>query len=368
MDPHRFPRNRTSRVDERDTIFSRYFMSPGREEAYYQAHPDRKERDNLWKKLPGLLSEQSAYFNPLAFASAAAMQPAIDALRFEIDGDVAPNRKETDPNFLQEYIRRWAAKMHAIDTGFCLLKPEHLYTVRGRHHYYGDPVETTHTYAIAFVVEMDREFTLAAPQAPVIMESYRQYLNAGVIAVQVASLLRSFGWEAKAHIDSNYEVICPPVARDAGLGEIGRMGVLLSRKVGPRCRISVVTTTFPFPVDPVQTNDNPLFFCEICRKCAENCPAHAIPETPYSRDPATAGWKINGERCFTFWCKAGTDCARCMAVCPFSHPDTFFHRMVRIGISRSKLFARAAFHLDNLFYGKRPPVKSIPEWMRPLNH
>jgi len=365
LDPLRFPRTRSKRVDERDTIFSRYFIASEREEEYYHSNPQNREIDGLWKKLPGILSERSTHFHSLAFASADSTQKMIDALKFENDGPVSPNRKEVDPHFLQEYIRKWTAKMNAIDTGFCLLKPEHLYTVRGRHHYYGNPVKTSHTHAIAFVVEMDREFTATAPQAPVIMESFNQYLEAGLIALQIAAFLRSLGWEAKAHIDSNYEVICPLVARDAGLGELGRMGLLMSKKVGPRCRISVVTTTFPFTPDPLKPEPNTLFFCEICKKCATNCPAHAIPEAPYSLDPATAGWQVDGEKCFTYWCKVGTDCTRCMAVCPFSHSDTFLHRMVRKGISKSKLFARLALQLDDIFYGRRPPVRPIPGWMEP---
>ncbi|MBC8457864.1 MAG: hypothetical protein H8D67_07705 [Deltaproteobacteria bacterium] len=72
---------------------------------------------------------------------------------------------------------------------------------------------TSHSHAIAFLVEMEKNFTDTAPQAPVIMESYRQYLGAGLIALQVAAFLRTLGWEARAHIDANYEVICPLVAR-----------------------------------------------------------------------------------------------------------------------------------------------------------
>jgi len=358
------PRNRSTRVDERNIPFSRYWLDPGLEEAYYRENPQNRERDERTKKLPGLLSEESHFFHPLAFASADATQHVIEKFKFENDGPVAPTRKEIDPHVLQEYIRKWAASMSAIDSGFCLLKPEHFYRVRGRHHFYGSPVENSHTHAIAFVVEMDREFTDTAPQAPEVMESFRQYLESGLIALQVASFLRSLGWEARAHIDSNYEVICPLVARDAGLGELGRMGLLMSDKTGPRCRISVVTTSFPFPDEPVKPDPNTIFFCEICKKCAQNCPARAIPETPYSYDPATAGWQVEGDNCFAYWCKTGTDCARCMAVCPFSHDNSLLHNIVRRGISNSALFARFALWMDDFFYGKRPRAKPLPQWMK----
>ena len=74
------------------------------------------------------------------------------------------------------------------------------------------------------------------------MESSEQYLRSGVLALKLAAYIREMGYEATAHIDGNYEVICPLVAVDAGLGVIGRMGLLMTPDLGPRVRISVVTT------------------------------------------------------------------------------------------------------------------------------
>ena len=75
---------------------------------------------------------------------------------------------------------------------------------------------------------MDKQALDHAPHGPVVMESAQQYLSAAAIAVQAAAFIRRLGWPAEAHIDGNYQVICPLVARDAGLGEIGRMGLLMT--------------------------------------------------------------------------------------------------------------------------------------------
>ncbi len=364
----KFPRNRTGRIDERDIQFSRYTLTLEQKEEYYKRHPEKKKVDDRFLKLPGLLSDQSQQFNPLVYASAEASAKVIEALRFEIEGPVTKRQDQVTPVTLQSYIRKWAEQMGALDCGFCQLKPEHFYHTRGRHHYYGDSVESTHTHAIVFAVEMDRSFIATAPQAPVTMESYRQYLGSGLIAIQMAAFLRHLGWEAKAHIDSNYEVICPLVARDAGLGEIGRMGILISKKTGPRCRLSVVTTTVPFDSANAQSDSNILYFCGICKKCVNCCPAQAISDDPYSRDPETAGWKIDSDKCFSYWLKTGTDCARCVAVCPFSHDKSLLHRLIRRGISNSILFARCALWMDDIFYGKRPGSKPIPGWMKQTGH
>jgi len=65
-------------------------------------------------------------------------------------------------------------------------------------------------------------------------------------------------------------------------------------------------------------------------------------------------WKIDAESCYTYWCQAGTDCGRCIIVCPFAHPDNWFHRLVRFGIRNSYIFRRLAVPLDDLFYGRKP--------------
>jgi ferredoxin len=75
-------------------------------------------------------------------------------------------------------------------------------------------------------------------------------------------------------------------------------------------------------------------------------------------------WRINPETCFHYWNVVGTDCGRCMAVCPYSHPDTFAHNLVRWGIARSGSFRRAALWLDDLFYGRKPDQHPGPEWTR----
>jgi ferredoxin len=64
-----------------------------------------------------------------------------------------------------------------------------------------------------------------------------------------------------------------------------------------------------------------------------------------------------------YWNVIGTDCGRCMSVCPYSHPDTLSHNLVRGAIRRSGFARRAALRLDNLFYGRSPEPRPGPRWM-----
>ena len=76
-------------------------------------------------------------------------------------------------------------------------------------------------------------------------------------------------------------------------------------------------------------------------------------------------WQIDSEACFTLWNTLGTDCARCMAVCPYSHPDNWMHNLVRRGIGASGRFRSLAIKGDDVLYGRRPPVRPVPEWLGP---
>lgn len=202
-----------------------------------------------------------------------------------------------------------------------------------------------------------------APKGPVIMESTQQYLSSGVIALQIAYFIRKLGYSAKAHIDGNYELICPLVARDAALGEIGRMGLLMTPKLGPRVRIAVVTTEMPLLIDKRKDYSSVIDFCEICKKCADVCPSQSIPHDSRTKIDGVLRWQINSESCFTYWCTTGTDCGKCMIACPYSHPNNFMHNVVRWGIANSYIFRRFALLMDDLFYGRKPKSANLPGWM-----
>ncbi len=153
-------------------------------------------------------------------------------------------------------------------------------------------------------------------------------------------------------------MICPLVARDAGLGEIGRMGLLMTPELGPRVRIAVVTTDLPLVADLRKPDPSVIDFCSKCNKCADVCPGRAISFDDRSEIDRIRRWQINSEACFTLWTKIGTDCGRCVTVCPYSHPDNLMHNVIRLGVRNSSLFRWFALKMDDLFYGRKPaPVK-----------
>jgi ferredoxin len=346
------------RVDEREIQFARYRLRPGSPEyeRYYAMHPEHREGDDRTRALPGLLSLRAGKAEPLAFASARASFALTEALRRAVDGTPAPPRVELQPLEASALLKRLARYYGALEAGVTALRPYHVYTHVGRGSgTWGEPIELGHRWAVAFTVEMDHAAMRHAPEAPVVAESARQYVESARTAVQLASTIRALGHSARAHIDGNYRIIAPLVALDAGLGEIGRMGLLMTPRLGPRVRLGVVTTDLPLQPDPPGDDSTLIDFCRVCRKCAECCPSASIPLD--DRRPIDSGlrWVIDDDSCFRYWNAIGTDCGRCMAVCPYSHPDHPAHNLVRWAIRRSAVARRILLRMDDLFYGRRPP-------------
>jgi len=349
------------RIDERTVMFSRAALEPGTErfEAYYQEFPGHQAPDDHFRSLAGLMSPRAGKFEPVSFAAAAGTFDTVEVLAQLIQGQPHTPRVDLTPAAATRFVKGWTLKMGALDCGITALKAEHLYSVKGRGETYGQAIDLDHPHAIAFTVEMEADTLGTAPEGPTLMESSQQYLNAGRIAVQLAAGLRRMGWEAEAHIDANYKVVCPLVARDAGLGEIGRMGLLMTPRLGPRVRLAVVTTTLPLEHDRSGHDPSVLHFCSLCKKCADICPVEAIPDGPRPDQR----WQIDSEACFSYWCAVGTDCGQCMRVCPYSHPDSLLHNGVRWGLRRSTLFRHVALRLDDLLYGRRPAPRPVPPWL-----
>ena len=285
-------------------------------------------------------------------------------LRDAVNGSVATKKKALPPEKMTTFIKGLTKYYGALEVGITPLKPYHVYSHIGRGAgKYGAEIPVEHAYAIAYTVEMDYDMVGTAPLVPTAMETGKQYAASALVGVELAETLRNMGYPARAHIDGNYRVIAPLIARDAGLGEIGRMTLFMSEKEGPRLRLGVVTTSAPLIPDEHTPDEAVIDFCTICEKCAHACPSKSIPLGPREEIDGALRWQLNADTCYRYWNVAGTDCAKCMAVCPYSHPNNLAHNIVRWGIARSGFFRRLALWLDDVFYGKIPEQRPIPEWV-----
>ena len=361
----------SNRVHEADAVLSRRLLNPDTKayESYYSQHPEFKLADDRSRQAPGLLSDKSRYFHPGTFAAAKANFKIIETLnssQSEIPVTEKANlnggKIKVNPEKISQFISQWLKQTGAHSVGFTRLEEYHLYSHKGRGPRSGKPIKKIHDHAIAITVEMDHRMLQSAPEGTSVMESSEQYLRSGVLALKLATYIKELGYKATAHIDGNYEVICPLVAVDAGLGIVGRMGLLMTPKLGPRVRISVVTTNMPLAHSDSKPDTTTLHFCHHCKKCAHVCPAAAIPYGPRITLDGIDRWQINSEKCYHFWTLSGTDCGTCITVCPYSHPDDWFHRFIRWAIKNNLVFRRLAIKLDDIYYGRKPQIRPLPNW------
>ncbi len=349
-----------NKIDERDAFFHRFYrIQPDTPEfdAYYQDHPEKFEIDQKIHAMPGLGNPGSKTYHLLTAPYHKAIFSVLGTSTREIEWEPTPIEGKPIKTTPEEFTRRikgFARYLGADLIGTTKLNPAYVYShiARGAGKW-GAPINLSHSHAIAIAVEMRYDMIKHAPESPTITESAFSYYENAKIALIVARYINLLGYEARAHVDGNYRVMCIPIAIDAGLGELGRLGLLITPEFGPRVRLSVVSTNLPLTQDKTIAF-GVQHFCTICKKCAINCPTDSIDLGEKEIHNGVEKWLTDQENCYRFWRIQGTDCAVCIKVCPYSYPKAPMHNLVRWLVRRNNLARRTAFMGDEFFYGRRP--------------
>lgn len=344
------------RIDERDTMFARMSYKKGSKayEDYYRRHPDKKNIDDSIREKPHLCSEGTATFDEILSPIADANFAFLGGIRHLAEGPVNPNKVETDAKRITRVLKGLAEHYGACLVGVTKMKEEHYYSHRGRHEEnYGDEVKVTHPYGIVFAVEMDKEMINRSPQVAEVIETSKAYVDVGIIGMQLAYYIRQLGYDARNHMDANYLVIAPHVAASAGLGQIGRNTLLITKKYGSRVRLGVVTTELSLDTDePIDFGLEA--FCLACGKCVRTCPGKAI-----SSEDDSEKWYLEQEKCYNMWRSIGTDCGICISACPFSQSIDL--KLID-GIKGNADHIQQLLKIHEDKYGIRPYIKEQPKW------
>lgn len=222
------------------------------------------------------------------------------------------------------------------------------------------PGDTTHVIVIA--TAMDLDLTATVPSALAATATGMGYTKDAVTLMSLAQYIRNLGYDA--HASMNDTALNIPLAVQAGLGEYGRHGLLITPEFGPRVRIGKIFTNMPLAPDAPKYF-GVTEFCNICNACAAACPPKAIPfDEPKAAAPNQSSfstikkWTTDAEKCFKFWTTQNTECSICIRVCPYN-------RTFRSGWDRfwrwlaGTRWRRLALTLDGwLRDGGRKPAKS----------
>ncbi len=367
------------RFDEREQVFSRGYLPPNSEQyqAFYSEHPEWEEDDAARREMgipmgvPGAIDKPHERPNVAALFASFSMPRHLGsphAVRPETSPLFGGSRMSLSPEEATERVKGLALHLGADLVGIAEINPLWIYSRRGHikdNHWdrWGSEIELSHRYAITFAIEMSQEMVWTAPHSPSVIESGLVYAKGAFVATELASYVANLGYSATANHLQHYDMLLVPLAADAGLGEVGRLGLLMTKEFGPRVRLGCVTTDLPLvPDHPVDIGVE--HFCTVCKKCADCCPSRSIPFDDPHEVNGVLKWKLNAESCFRYWARVGTDCCLCMRVCPWSHPRTAPHRLITELITRNRV-ARPIFSwMDDLFYGKSPKPASAPRWAK----
>lgn len=287
------------------------------------------------------------------------------------------------PSHAAKLIKKVAHTFGATLVGITRLNPDWCY--QGKLRGVGNvDYEVPGHWEYAIVFATPHEWDMFYSNA-VYGSSFDAYSRERVIGGRLEAFIQDLGYPARSHIPSNhYDLMTPPIAIDAGLGEQGRMGLLITPELGANARLGVVTTNIPMAVDkPIDIGVSD--FCKKCKICAEKCVTGAIshadePETHFGYKR----WRIKCELCFNVWASMATSfpgrgCRVCLAVCPYSRKNNWLHAISRnldprdpTGIvASSMLWMQKAFFTYPKARDFLPPPKgcnatyhSPPDWLK----
>jgi reductive dehalogenase len=177
-------------------------------------------------------------------------------------------------------------------------------------------------YAIVIAIKMNPDLIKESPNFIACAETGLVYSKMAFCVSCIAEFIRYLGY--KAIPMGNDTALSIPLAIDAGLGELGRNGLLITEKHGSCVRICKVFTNLPLDIDkPVEFGVKK--YCENCCKCAEACEAKAIQfdkkpsfkVVSKSNSRGILRWAVDHDKCYKFWIENGGDCSNCIAACPY---------------------------------------------------
>ena len=230
------------------------------------------------------------------------------------------------------------------------------------------PFKPKSVISVAFEMDYDATMTPGYVQDAA---AGLEYSHMAETTHKIATFLNHLGY--KAIPCGNDTAMSIPIALQAGLGEMSRMGTMISEKYGSRIRLAKVFTDMEIDFDKPITF-GVWEFCKKCKKCADACPGQAIsvddepsmePKTgSISSHPGVRKWYHNNEKCFGVWEKNGHCCGVCLAVCPYNKLDTWVHAVAKlaVGVPVGRDFAR---QMDDAFgYGEITPQNVEDFWAK----
>ena len=169
------------------------------------------------------------------------------------------------------------------------------------------------SHAICLAYEQDYEATQVTPNLDSEGTHFGTYRAMQEQGFALADHIRSLGYHAQLFSPAINNAVFIPMFVEAGLGQLGANGQLLSPHFGSRARLMLIGT------DALVTYDQPVDygingFCNVCQVCVNRCPGRAlIRDKVWWRGVKKS--KVIYKRCRPVM-ERYEGCGVCMKVCP----------------------------------------------------
>ena len=218
--------------------------------------------------------------------------------------DMEPTAEPTGGDVSQE-IKDKARQLGYLEVG--LTPYDHRYEYQSRKGF------TQLPHAICLVHEQDYESTQSIPSVDAEVVHTSAYRTQAAAGLKLGDFIRSLGY--RAHVIHSHDATGPmiPMFVEAGLGQLGACGYLLTPHAGNRNRLMIITT------DANVTYDEPVdygihAFCQVCQVCVNRCPGRALMRDKIWWRGSEKN-KVYYKRCMPVIARY-LGCGVCMKVCP----------------------------------------------------
>ncbi|MCL0055880.1 hypothetical protein M1N56_08425, partial [Dehalococcoidia bacterium] len=234
----------------------------------------------------------------------ARMEPIVDWI--QSSGELLPT-SEPDGEDVTEEIRKRALDLGYGEVGFTRNDRHYVYQSRKSAMKSGLP------NAICLALEQDYVKTQTIPSMDAEDTHFGTYFDQGPLTAELVSFIHSLGYRCQVSGPTWHYGPMIPMFVQAGLGQLGANGQLLSPHFGSRARLQIIYT------DANLTLDSPIdygihSFCQECKVCVDRCPGRALTsEKVWYRGIEKN--KLAFKRCRPIMAEY-EGCGICMKVCP----------------------------------------------------
>lgn len=174
-------------------------------------------------------------------------------------------------------------------------------------------------HTIVLTMPMSEEIIATTPSEEAQALNNATYAKLGEISYKLSDYLRKNGYTTQVAHPYEGMVNFSPLAQKAGLGWMGKNGLLITPEIGPGLKISAIFVSIAnLPVKNECEHSWISDYCNRCSNCVKACPEKALQE----KETCCGNNETELEQKLCIGCSQG--CTYCIEDCPF-HTKGYEH-------------------------------------------